>query len=976
MKTWAQNVLTLLFVAWVGVGSTVRPVQASVARSDTIRVDTLSRAGVDDAAAQIWSILEKYPDTEFAPTLMFQLVQLYMRGAQLDFEAAMERYDEQLQRFENGQISEEPELPKADFSRAITVARELLRRYPDVSFKAKVLYTLGLCYEKEGNKTAYLEACQQLVRECPDDPLVPEVYFRIGEFYFDEHRYEDAVKAYSKLLDKWESPYFDMALYKLAWSYYNLSDYPNAISTFVYLVDDLNTVERANPQLMGRNPVDLRKEAIQYIAISFSEFGGVAKAEDFFQGLGGRKWEPEVFLRLGKVYLARSDYASAVKTLRRFLARFPNHSQAIDAALEIVKAQEAARDLVNADRSREEIVEMFGPHSEWYKQAPSEGKARADSVVQSTLLVLAQHYTQAARDTKDASYYQQAVGKYRQYLELFPDAPHADQAQFNLGEVLVEAGQLRQAAEEYRLCFEKYVTSPYAEKAGYNRVFCWAELADRAAGGDTTDVQLFSFLGQDSVRTVSVPDTEHAELLHACHEFVNRYPDSDKWSVVMLKMGQTLFDVGDYEQATRVYQAILEHDVPANDKARALAMIGQCKFRLGDYLAADEWFAKLGTAYADSDKYASLAARMRASSRYKLAVALKDSGRAEDAARVFASAAELTPDQQLAQVSLFEAATQFEKAGLTEKAIETYLKLANRYKTSKFADECLHRAGMLLESSGEWSRAATIYLQLVQRYPESRFAERAFFLAGGCYENLGDLQQARRIYEDFTRRFGKKDPDDYLEALVKAGEIAFDLGDVGGARAKFTQALQDYNNFRVQLVPVDDFLAAKAQFYLAEIAFRDYQAVKLRPPFDKALRRKKDGLNRVLKAYTEAARYKVAEWSTASFHRIGEAFEEFANTLLTAPIPAGLTDVQKAAYLQKLEEKVRPFKEKAYQAYKRNVAAAENAGIDNEWIAKSRERMEALAVQLHLDLATSPTPADSAYAEKAVPNTDTGVQKQ
>ena len=180
----------------------------------------------------------------------------------------------------------------------------------------------------------------------------------------------------------------------------------------------------------------------------------------------------------------------------------------------------------------------------------------------------------------------------------------------------------------------------------------------------------------------------------------------------------------------------------------------------------------------------------------------------------------------------------------------------------------------------------------------------------------------------------------------------------------------------MQLVPVDDFLAAKAQFYLGEIAFREYQAVKLRPPYDRALRRKKEGLNRVLKAYTEAARYKVAEWSTASFHRIGEAFEEFANTLLTAPIPAGLNSVQKAAYLQKLEEKVRPFKEKAYQAYKRNVAASEEAGIDNEWIAKSRERMEALAVQLHLNLATKPVPADSGYAEKTVPATPEEVHKQ
>ncbi len=932
-------------------------------RPDTIRIDTLSRPDIERTINLCWDILKKYPDSEFAPTLMFQLMQLYMRSAELELDLAMSRYEEALKDFESGKTTVEPPLPRIDLSKAIDVGLTLLKTYPNVRFKAKVLYSLALCYDKQEMGEEYIATLERLIAECPDDPLVPETHFRIGEYYFDRRQYEKSVAAYSKLLDYWESPYFDMALYKLAWSYFNLGDYPNAISSFVYLIDDLDTVERSNPELMGRSKIDLRREAMQYIAVSFSEYGGPEKAREFFTDLGMRPWVGEVFLRLGKVYFARTEYGLAAKSYRMFSALFPEDPRAIDAAREVIRCQEAAGDVVNADRARADLLASFSPSTEWYRSLKQEAKEHADSVLVQTYLALGNNLTVAARDTKDGELYQRAVRVYKEFLAYYPDKPESDRVRFLLGEVFFESGQYRQAAEAYKECFVLAADSQYTEKAGWNRIFCWDKLAQKAPEFDSTQVELFDFLG-DSVVALTVPNSETGELLLACVDFVKAFPHSPKWSTVMLKLSSTLFALERYEFAEKACEQLLDKEPPKEVKAKTLALMGQCRYRVGDFESAEHWYEQLTAVFPDSQQLQDTAARMRASARYKRAVELKQTGDAEASARLFAAAAEISPDEQLAAVSLFEAGAQYEKAGKTEEAIRQYDRLCSRFPNSKFADESLYRASLLREGLGEWAEAARGYRRLAELYPDSRFARHAFFLAGTCLENDSSFAEAARVYREYVQRFGAKDPDEYLDAMVRLAEIYRRNGDVGAAERQLQEALSAYNRFRLDLVQVDDYLAAKARFLLGEIAFAEYKAIQLTPPLKSSLKRKRDKFREVLKAYTEAAKFKVAEWTCAATHRIGEAFEEFARALWESPIPEDLTLEQKELYITKLAEQVKPFKEKAYQAYRRNVKLAEQTGLLNDWITKSRERAEELAIELNLPASPEPVPADSTLAER------------
>ena len=76
-----------------------------------------------------------------------------------------------------------------------------------------------------------------------------------------------AIAAFRKVLTFKDSPYYDRALYKLAWSYYRDNRFPEAVREFDNLVRYADERTAAG-QKVGS---DLRPEAVQYLGVSFAE---------------------------------------------------------------------------------------------------------------------------------------------------------------------------------------------------------------------------------------------------------------------------------------------------------------------------------------------------------------------------------------------------------------------------------------------------------------------------------------------------------------------------------------------------------------------------------------------------------------------------------------------------------------------------------------------------------------------------------
>lgn len=945
---WQSGVPLFFFVVLCCVSALSAQNGSSPTGSDLFNFQT-SEYDLDKAIETNEALLREHPNSEFAASVMFQLVELYYRKASEQYQAKMAAYEEELKKFENGESKNEPVIPRVSYRDAITMGYKVLEEFPTASFIDRIIYRLGICHLLEGNNEQALAYFQRLVDEYKTSTYVDEVNFRIGEQYFDQHRYEQAVEYYSRLLNSWESPFFDMALYKLAWSFYNLGNHTKAISTFVFLIDDLSQVEKSGANAEGVSSADLRREAIQYVAESFAEHGGAPAAEKFLLDIGEKEYSKTIFIRLGEIYQERNFYDESNETYRAILRLWPLHHTAPEVQAKIIKNLLLMERFEEAERAREELVSTYGPGSAWLSKHPEgEGREKALKLVEENLYILATDALKRGMESHSKRDLNLAIARLQEYLDKYPEAERGAQVQFYQGEAYYELGDYINAAKAYEHVVIGYPESELVSQAAYNRVLASFKQLDnlQVSSLDSITYYIEDFMGTGMTYPIKVPNPDFGSMLQACNDFAKYLPDDPKAPEVLMKYGEALFNLQQFKLAQEAYTAVVNRGTETRFTPQAYNMIAQCAFQQGDYVVADRWYQRLTAEYPDSTRYAQKAQTLMASAKFKLAEKLKEEGKFELAAEAFQNIAATTDNPEIRERAFLQAALQFEQSGNPVKAIALYENLRFGVPTSNKIDEALFKAATLSEELPDLTRAAQDYLELVRLYPTSVYAPKALFNAARAFENAQMKDQAAIIYERYANTY-RHDPEKNLEALLKVAEHAYLQDDMKRASNLYKSVLKSYSSFLQSGQHVDEYLPAQAQFMIARIIFAAYRKVNIGKNFKADYARKQNLLNEVTLACKSTIQYKIADWTTGALYLIGAAWEDLARALYEAPRPP-LEGAEMQAYETKLAQTLRPFKEKAIEHYRANLTLAEKTNVTNEWVTRSRLRAEQLTVELGL----------------------------
>jgi TolA-binding protein len=889
-------------------------------------------------------LIREYPTAEFVPTVLLQLSELHERRSTLLYQKAMSIYEKELEAFDAKQRSDEPIMPRISLAQTIEYCYRLLKDYPDAKGKDRVYYRLAMAHLQEGNMQLAQQFFQNIIDEFPQSIINLEAHFRIGEYYFDRREYTTAIEHYRLLLGHWDNPYFDMALYKLGWSYYNLNDYSNSITTFVYLLEDIDMVEKTDSKFIGKSKADLKSESIQYIASCYSEFGGPEGAQTFFQNRTEKYYTLPVLTTLADLYQKRNYYDEAIAALTAVLELYPYHENAPTLYKRIVENYELDGKVEQANTIREKVVQEFGPGGRWIAKFPEGEKFRsATAMAQETLLYLGAFYQAQAQKKSTNRDYQLAIRKYQEFLEKFPTSADAGRIQYYIAECYYAQSLFKEAAAAYQRVVTQYDSSSYREEAAYNRVLCSYQNMGVEPAKDSTAVYIDEFIGSDDVLIVNVTRPSEGEVLRACNDFSRGFPASKWFDAVMMKFGEVLNELKAYPWAVRVYKKVVESGSSSAYHLTAAMNAGQCYFDAGQYEQADAWFSALAKNYPDSVQFSDRALKLAGAAKFKMAEGLGQQNKLEESAQLLHVVALESKDGQMRSRALYEAALQYQKAKRDTLAAQTFEELANSTPNSELADQSLYRAAGLREKHNDMPLAASNYLMLANRYPRSPLAVRSLKSAALCYELLQDWNRAKNVYERFVTQY----PDtvtEVLECAFKAGEMAQKAGLSESAGDAFRKTVELYRSFTAGGREADAYYAAQAQFMLGEMLFDDYKKISLSNAREVTLKRKK--FQDVFKAYRDALEYQVADWSTASSYRIGMALEEFVRALRESPIPSGLSGDDLLAYQTKLNEAARPYQERALETYIKTVDQAHTNNIDNTWISLCRERMHALMQEL------------------------------
>lgn len=843
--------------------------------------------------------LKQYGDVDPAlrSEALKRLGDLYLDRAHRRFLADMDAYEKQPQ----------GPPPLVDYREAIQTYQELLRTDPAFHAQDQVLYALARAYSETGRRDLAAPLLIRLVTDYPGSPHRQEAYFRLGEYAFDQRRFEEAAEAYEEALS-FDDPFFqDKARYKLGWTYFNLQAYPHAIDNFLQLVDQKNQAQQAPTADAG----SLAWEALTYVAISFRSLGGPESMAAYFKERGDASYEKDLYLLMGNQYMAEGLGQQAIDTYRTFVREHPLHAMAPIFSSYVVEAYEKQKDPAATREARVQLVDNYLSASAWYRANDEASRRRAQPLVKDSLYRLGISAHARARETKQTEDYREAATWYRRFLAEFPEEQETREVHLLFAESLTALQEYAQAAAAYEAVAYQYAGKPISKEAAYSAIVAAEKVQARA--------------GQERFIALST-------------RFADQFPNDARTPTVLLKAGEVLFEQQRDDQAREVLARVLTAYPTFKGSATAQKLVAHSFMRQGRFEEAHAAYAAtLARLPAAEKTQRRELTDLIAAAMYKHGEHDRKNCRLDEAARTFEAISREAPESELAASALLEAATLYETLNRTDKAIAAYRRLIQRAPRTDLAGKAALQMGLLYEHRNQSLEAARAFETAAASIGDQNAVPQLLWSAGLHYEKASQPEKSYGLFAQFTQRFPKH--ADAPEGVLKMAQARQRQG-------KTTEALKLFA--QVEQQAPGTLVAAQAAFAQAEEAFRSLKQIALNEPFKKQLKRKTQALEKTIALYTRAVESRYLDVVAPSAYRLGEVFEHFKTALLEAELPKKLTPEQVEEYRFQLEEKAFPFEEKAIQAYASNVQrASSQPGAYNEWVKRSFDRLAELRPALY-----------------------------
>jgi len=793
LTTLASAALAILSVTEARAQTpTATPVRPVVARSRPVTI-------ADSAIAQLESLLQRYPTSPLRPGALYELGELLTRRADERF-AASQRVD-----------TTSAGASHPDYTDAIARYEEIVKKYPQFDQIDGAAYTLGTLYSFDQR---YAEAVPmfEMVASKDQSPHKPEALFRLGDAEFEiaaNQKGDARLASFGKAASAYERAsaagpangdvYF-LSLYKLGWAYYNTATpqnpagYNQAVEVFGRLVDAYDKLTPERQQRLG-----LREEALEYMAVSFTQVGGAAAADKFFAARSdSASLKIPVLRRVAARLRDQGDFARAVDAYQELLVEAPDDSSALETSREVVDIyQNRTLEPEKAEAARLALVQKFAPGSSWTAANPTHAKdvatAREDVLRQSAQYELAKaqgiptQIAPAAKRRKGKTgatvapeqvaitpaareHYTEAARLYGIYMSDYGQSDSAREVDIHYADALYGSGDFRKAGTEYTRAAFNFPADTFqanikaaSQQSAQNAIVSW----DSVTAHDTTDRA-----AQDS-------------LFAAVDNYATRYPHSDVAKKALIEKGRRAAQGKRWDvvaQTFRIYSLEYPNDPYA---ATAAKQVGDALYKQGKYADAQlQWDSAAATARATGRKsFADSINGVQQGAASSYADSLIKAGAYDKAAKeVYIALADKNPSSEKAPDALRNAIETYMLAdsaarargddGASKDARVQAASLSNRLITEyplyryRLQYQTLHAD--LLEEIGQGDQSVTALRQIIADNPSWRGRADAEIKVAVRLDSLGKGKEAAAAYEQFAAdyRQDSRAPDALYNAAV------------------------------------------------------------------------------------------------------------------------------------------------------------------------------------------------------------------
>ncbi|HSB15007.1 MAG TPA: tetratricopeptide repeat protein, partial [Bryobacteraceae bacterium] len=435
------------------------------------------------------------------------------------------------------------DLERAGAREALALYRKLLDDYPRYERNDQVLYQMSRAYEELGQIEEAMAVMDRIVREYPRSRYIDEVQFRRAERFFAHRRYRDAENAYAGIVAVGEgSSFFELALYKLGWTYYKQEFYEEALDRFIALMDHKVSAGYDFEQTGDEQERKRTDDTFRVISLSFSNLGGADSAVEYFSRHGKRGYEDKVYGNLGEFYFDKRRYADAAAVYKAFMERNPFHKTAPNFHMRVIEIQAAGGFPSLVLDSKKAFATTYGLQAEYWKHFAHADRPDVLGYLKTNLTDLANHYHACYQDPKQAedksANFEEARRWYRGFLTSFPAVPESPVINYQLADLLGENHSFGEAAVEFEKTAYDYPPHEKSSQAGYAAVASYREQLGAARPKDA--------------------ETVKREVVRSSLKFADAFPKHEKAAIVLGAAADDLYGMKEYEPARAAATKLIE----------------------------------------------------------------------------------------------------------------------------------------------------------------------------------------------------------------------------------------------------------------------------------------------------------------------------------------------------------------------------------------------------------------------------------
>ena len=653
----------------------------------------------------------------------------------------------------------QPNIATPLFREAVARYESTLEGYPDTRLQVPLQFNIALCHQfmEDASSTAQaLEGFRGIIDDHPDDPLVESSLFQIARIFYDREAYAEALETYEELLQRFpDSPQVSMVHFERGICRRDQGQEDQAVEAFLMVLPE-------SPLF-----ADARVTAGEILIRQ----GGFIRALEVIDEALAFQVTPEVRIRYlyikAKAFTGEMAYEEAAAAFTGIIDGAKDHPRLVEsslyargtALLSLGRHGEADRDFERVvDEADDPVLQRAGRRMlglsliQQGRELEASRNYEALAAQATDLQEKAEYLLLLAELYHGLKSYDQVVRISREIVEVSGGKPEGgdsieEKALFLLGDACNRLEDYASLIETYREALRRYPDSIYAPDMTFALGLGYMQMGRREAAavelerfleryeGDANTAHALYYLGH-----IRFSQREFASAISVFERLIAEFPQHEAAADVWFRIGESYFNLEQYEQALNAYGSVDDWPGPEQDDALYNSAWVYMELNRGEEAAAT--LGRLLAEFPDSE--------LAANAQFTIGDYHYNEGQYEKALEAYQGLLEDHPDAELAAevpkliADLREAVafTRYQKiavdfrqamANEDEESLRRILshmgELVEEYPGTETELGVLNNMGITYESLNEWKEAVGVYDRVIARHEEGTSTPDAYQFA-------------------------------------------------------------------------------------------------------------------------------------------------------------------------------------------------------------------------------------------------------